>query len=97
LAGGDAVANLAELRAVFEGRDRGAHQSALVLQSGLALFVAGRAASIPAGIETARSALENGSALQWLLRLETYAAESRGAAESASAVATVGTAETRGS
>ena len=76
LAGGDALANLAALREVFEGRDRGAHHAALVLQSGLALFVAGRADSIPAGIATASSALANGSALQWLRRLEAYAAES---------------------
>jgi anthranilate phosphoribosyltransferase len=78
LAGGDANANLAELRAVFEGRDRGAHQAALVLQAGLALFVAGRAAGIPEGIEKARSALDDGGALQWLRRLEAYAAETRG-------------------
>jgi len=90
LAGGDAVANLAALRAVFEGRDRGAHQAALVLQSGLALYVAGRAASIPAGIEKARSTLENGGALQWLGRLEAYAAQTRSVAQSA------GRAETRG-
>jgi len=94
LAGGDAVANLAELRAVFEGRDVGAHQAALLLQTGLALYIAGRAASIPAGIEKARSALESGRALQWLHRLEAYATKSRIAAESPS---TAGTAETRGS
>jgi len=41
------------------------------------LFVAGRAASISAGIEKARSTLENGGALQWLLRLEAYAAQTR--------------------
>jgi anthranilate phosphoribosyltransferase len=75
LAGGDALANLAALRAVFEGRDHGAHHSALVLQSGLALFVAGRATSIAAGIDTARSALDDGSALRWLRRLEAFAAE----------------------
>jgi anthranilate phosphoribosyltransferase len=78
LAGGDATANLAALRAVFEGRDRGAHHAALVLQSGLALFVAGRAVSITAGIDMASSVLANGSALAWLHRLEAYAAESSG-------------------
>jgi anthranilate phosphoribosyltransferase len=97
LAGGDAAANLAELRAVFDGRDRGAHQSALILQSGLALFVAGRAASIPAGIDQARSTLENGGALRWLRRLESYAAESRGAATLAGTAATASRTERRGS
>ena len=46
LAGGDAAANLAALLEVFEGRDRGAHRAALALQCGLALHIAGRAASI---------------------------------------------------
>jgi anthranilate phosphoribosyltransferase len=76
LAGGDAAANLGALRAVFEGRDRGPHRAALVLQSGLALHIAGRAASIPAGIDTAGSALDSGQALRWLRQLENYAAES---------------------
>ena len=49
LKGGDAAANLAALHAVFDGRDRGAHRAALILQCGLALFIAGRAASIAAG------------------------------------------------
>jgi anthranilate phosphoribosyltransferase len=48
----------------------------LVLQSGLALHIAGRAASIPAGIDTAGSALDSGQALRWLRQLENYAAES---------------------
>jgi anthranilate phosphoribosyltransferase len=76
LAGGDAVANLAALRDVFEGRDRGAHRAALVLQCGLALFIAGRADSIAAGIEVAGSVLDSGRALQWLRQLEQFAAES---------------------
>ena len=76
LAGGDAAANLAALRAVFEGHDRGAHRSALVLQSGLALYIAGRADTIAAGLERAALALDGGEALQWLRRLERFAAES---------------------
>jgi anthranilate phosphoribosyltransferase len=76
LAGGDAAANLVALRDVFEGRDRGAHRAALVLQCGMALFIAGRADSIPAGIEAAGSALDSGRALQWLRQLEQFAAES---------------------
>ena len=75
LAGGDAIANLAAMRHVFEGRDRGAHRAALVLQCGLALFVAGRAASIAAGMETAQAVLDSGQALDWLHRLQSVAAE----------------------
>ncbi len=76
LAGGDAAANLAALREVFEGRDRGPHRAALVLQCGLALHIAGRAASIRLGIDIAGSVLDSGRALRWLRQLETYAAES---------------------
>jgi anthranilate phosphoribosyltransferase len=77
LAGGDAAANLAALLEVFEGRERGAHCAALVLQSGLALFIAGRAASIQSGIDMARSAVDSGRANAWLRRLRQFAAEGR--------------------
>jgi len=76
LAGGDADANLAALLEVFAGRDRGAHLSALALQCGLALFIAGRAASIQTGIDMARSAVNSGRADAWLRRLRRFAAES---------------------
>ncbi len=75
LAGGGAAANLAALRAVFEARDRGAHLAALTLQSGMALFIAGRAVSIPAGIDIARSAIDSGQAQEWLRRLQQFAVE----------------------
>jgi anthranilate phosphoribosyltransferase len=77
LAGGDAAANLAALIEVFTGRDRGAHFAALTLQSGLALFIAGRAASIHAGIDLARTAVDSGRAWQWLERLRQFAAQFR--------------------
>jgi anthranilate phosphoribosyltransferase len=75
LAGGDAAANFAALLAVFEGRDRGAHQRALILQCGLALFIAGRAASIQRGIDMARSTLDSGWANEWLRRLREFAVQ----------------------
>jgi len=74
LAGGDAVANLAALLAVFDGKDRGAHLSALLLQAGMALTIAGRASSIAAGIAQARMAIESGNARAWLRRLQQFAA-----------------------
>jgi anthranilate phosphoribosyltransferase len=76
LAGGDAAANLAALIGVFEGRDRGPHRAALILQCGLALHIAGRAGSIPVGIDMAGSVLDSGQALRWLRQLQNYAAES---------------------
>jgi anthranilate phosphoribosyltransferase len=75
LAGGDAAANLLALRKVFEGRDVGAHRAALLLQCGLALFIAGRADSIAAGIETAAAAVDSGRAWEWLRQLQRFAAE----------------------
>ena len=75
LAGGDADANLTALLEVFAGRDRGAHFSALALQCGLALFIAGRAASIQTGIDMARSAVDSGRAQEWLRRLRQFAAD----------------------
>jgi anthranilate phosphoribosyltransferase len=75
LAGGDALTNVAALLAVFEGRDRGAHLAALALQCGLALFIAGRAASIQIGIDQAREAVQSGKAQQWLRRLRQFAAD----------------------
>jgi anthranilate phosphoribosyltransferase len=74
LAGGDASANLAALLDVFDGKDRGAHLSALLLQAGMALTIAGRASSIGAGIARARAAIESGNARAWLRRLQQFAA-----------------------
>jgi anthranilate phosphoribosyltransferase len=74
LSGGDAAANLAALIDVFEGRDRGAHRAALALQCGLALFIAGRAATIASGIGLALSTVDSGRAREWLRRLRQFAA-----------------------
>ena len=73
LAGGDAATNLQALLEVFDGKDRGAHLSALLLQAGMALTIAGRAASIGAGIAFARNAVESGGARAWLDRLQQFA------------------------
>ncbi len=73
LKGADAAANFAALRAVFEARDRGAHRDALVLQSGLALFIAGRADSPVAGIALAGDTIDSGRAQAWLERLRRFA------------------------
>jgi anthranilate phosphoribosyltransferase len=77
LMGGDAAVNLAALLAVFDARDRGPHRAALTLQCGLALYIAGRAASIASGIERAAAAIDSGQARRWLLGLRQFAAQSR--------------------
>jgi anthranilate phosphoribosyltransferase len=74
LAGGEAAANLAALLDVFAGRDRGPHFCALILQCGLALHIAGRAPSVQAGIDLARTAVDSGRAQAWLGGLRQFAA-----------------------
>jgi len=79
LLGGDATANFAALIDVFEGRDRGPHLDALVLQCGIALMIAGRVHTIAAGIVRARSAIDSGTARSWLKQLQDFAAAQSGA------------------
>ncbi|GAC1306607.1 MAG: anthranilate phosphoribosyltransferase [Steroidobacteraceae bacterium] len=76
LAGGDAAANLAALRCVFSGEERGAHRAALLLQSGIALVVGGRAADIATGMQAAAATLDSGRAQRWLDALRSFAAAS---------------------
>jgi anthranilate phosphoribosyltransferase len=78
LMGGDAVENCRAMRAVFAGRDTGPHRSALVLQCGLALHIAGRSASVASGIQTAEEALDSGRARAWLARFEQFCAKGAG-------------------
>jgi anthranilate phosphoribosyltransferase len=72
LAGGDAATNVQALVDVFERRDRGPHLDALLLQCGMALMIAGRAASIDDGMLTARGAIDSGAAQAWLNRLRQF-------------------------
>ena len=74
LAGGDASGNAAALRAVFAREDRGAHRSALALQAGIALHIAGRAASAPDGVALALQVIDSGRAQQWLEKLTRWGA-----------------------
>ena len=73
LAGGDAAYNLAALVDVFECRDRGPHLDALLLQCGMALMIAGRAATISDGMTLGRAAIDSGAAQTWLNRLRQFA------------------------
>ena len=74
LRGGDARTNLRAMIEVFEGRDRGAHRAALLLQAALALAIAGRADGIAGGLAQAQRALDSGQAAAWLQRLRQFAA-----------------------
>ncbi len=78
LSGGDAAHNAAGLRAVFEGRDRGPHRDALVLNAALALEVTGAATSAAAGVAAAREAIERGDAARLLARIAAFGARPDG-------------------
>ncbi len=64
----DADESLATIRALLDGQ-RGAPRDMVLLNSGAALYVAGVAASIAEGIESAGKAIDDGSARERLARL----------------------------
>lgn len=68
LAGGDAATNAAIIRQVLEGRP-GAHRDVVVLNAGAALFIAGKAPSVAAGIRLAQGAIASGAARETLAAL----------------------------
>jgi anthranilate phosphoribosyltransferase len=72
LAGGDAAHNAAGLRAVFEGRDRGPHRHAIVLNVALALELTGAVEDVGAGIRAASDALDRGDGIRLLERLAAF-------------------------
>jgi anthranilate phosphoribosyltransferase len=72
LAGGDAGYNAAALREVLEGRDRGPHRDAVVLNAALALELAGAAPTLAAGIAAAQATIDRGDAAAFLGRLAQF-------------------------
>jgi anthranilate phosphoribosyltransferase len=74
LAGGDAAHNAAGLRAVFDGRDRGPHRDAVLLNAALALEVCGAVPDATTGLEAAAGAIEDGAAARLLGKLAAFGA-----------------------
>lgn len=74
LAGGDAVANAAALRAVLEGEDRGAHRDALCLGVSLALECAGLVTAPREGVAHGMAAIDDGRARATLAALAKFGA-----------------------
>jgi anthranilate phosphoribosyltransferase len=68
LKGGDAAANAEVVRGVLDGR-RGAARDVVLLNAGAALFVAGRADSVAAGVKLAAAAIDSGGARATLDRM----------------------------
>jgi anthranilate phosphoribosyltransferase len=80
LAGGDAAANAAAMRAVLEGRDRGPHRDALCLGAALALEAAGVASSPADGLARAAAAIDDGRAAGVLRAIAAFGAASTASA-----------------
>ena len=66
--GGDAKINAGITYDIFSGKEQGAKRDAVVLNSGLSLYLGGKG-SIKECIELARITLDNGKALQKLQQL----------------------------
>ncbi len=79
LAGGDAAHNALGLRAVFEGRDRGAHRDAIVLNAALALEVTGAVGGARDGVLAAAAAIDRGDGAGLLARLAAFGRGAAGA------------------
>jgi anthranilate phosphoribosyltransferase len=66
LAGGEADANAASIRSVLQGDHRGAVFDAVTLGAAIALEVTSAALNVAAGVEMARTAIEDGTAGRFL-------------------------------
>jgi len=75
LRGGTPAENAEVVRAVFEGRDRSARRSAILLNAAGAIAAAGHAADLPEGLALAEETLDSGAAAE---RLDELIAFSRG-------------------
>lgn len=69
LAGGLPDENAATIRRVLQGEDRGAPRAATVLNAAAAIYVAGAADTLEAGVEKARASIDDGAARDALERL----------------------------
>jgi anthranilate phosphoribosyltransferase len=72
LKGGDVAHNVAHLRAVLEGRDRGAHRNAVVLQAALVLELLGKAATPREAASKVEDAIESGAGRILLEKLTQF-------------------------
>lgn len=72
LAGADAAYNAAQLRDVLEGRDRGAHRDAVVLETALVLELTGREPDPRSAVLAAGRAIDDGRAAQLIAKLARF-------------------------
>ena len=76
LVGGDAAENAETVRAVLHGR-QGPARDVVLLNAGAALFVSGKAASVPEGLTLAAGAIDTGAARATLDRMVLLSQEGR--------------------
>ncbi|MFW5965665.1 MAG: anthranilate phosphoribosyltransferase, partial [Halodesulfurarchaeum sp.] len=69
IAGGSPSANARDLRAILDGELTGPKRDVVLANAGAAIYVAGEAASLQDGVETARKAIEDGEAVAQLKAL----------------------------
>jgi len=72
LHGGDAAYNAAQLTAVLNGEQRGAHRDCLILGAALMLELMDKASSPAAAAALAEEAIDNGNAKRVLAKLSTF-------------------------
>jgi anthranilate phosphoribosyltransferase len=73
LVGGTPAENAAITRAILAGTDRSARRNAVCLNAGAALYIAGKADTMEAGVRMAEGLIDSGAALA---KLEQFVAES---------------------
>lgn len=78
LAGGDPADNARVIREIFRDERQDAARAAVVLNAGAAVYVAGKAESLQAGVAEADAALSRGAGMDALERLREATARARG-------------------
>jgi anthranilate phosphoribosyltransferase len=74
VAGGEPAENAADMRAIVRGEETGAKRDIVLANAGAAIYVAGLADSLEAGVEQARTAIDSGSAAKKLDALRSIPA-----------------------
>ena len=72
LTGGTPAENAEITKAILKGEERGSKRQAVCLNAGVALYIAGKAASMEEGVKLAESLIDNGAALK---KLEEFVEE----------------------
>jgi anthranilate phosphoribosyltransferase len=77
VAGGSPAENAADLRAIVNGEETGAKRDIILANAGAAVYVAGEAETLAAGVDAAREAIDSGAAASKLDDLRDETPEAR--------------------